>query len=194
MTAMTTFYKPGKMRSSTMQGGDVLINTSTFSPAHCGILVDSHQVVHATNDGIVRSAVDMWSSQADVFRPTPALTAAELAKVANIAEEIRDSAAYGLGRAMFKSTFSSGGVGSGAMSRLNKYRERLHDHQGVVKHVYCSELVIISYQLAWIAGDRIDATHRLFIQLDGKHVWPSTLRRYLNGNINWANRGTFDPA
>jgi hypothetical protein len=48
--------------------------------------------------------------------------------------------------------------------------------------------------LAWIAGAQIDATHRLFIQLDGKHVWPSTLRRYLNGNINWANRGTFDPA
>ena len=77
--------------------------------------------------------------------------------------------------------------------RLAKYRERLRNAQGVVKNVYCSELVILSYQLACIKGDTIDEANRMFIRLDGKHTWPSTLRRYLKSHIGWSTLGEFKP-
>ena len=43
-----------------------------------------------------------------------------------------------------------------------------------MKNVYCSELVILSYQLG--LGDE---NHALFIKKDGKHTLPKTLRDYL---------------
>src|SRR5690606_11328320 len=127
-------------------------------------------------------------SEAEIFRPTVDLTDDEVTKITGIATEIQQSATYGMGRAAFKSTFSSSSAGGGLQKRLEKYRERLKNHQGVIKHVYCSELVILCYQLAW-ENDR----HRLFIDLDGKHAWPSTLRRYLKGTIHWQHLGEFQP-
>ena len=116
------------------------------------------------------------------------LTGDEVDRVDSIANEIKNSAVYAVGRAVFKSTFSTHTAGAGLQKRLDKYRERLKNHQGVVKHVYCSELVILCYQLAW-ENDR----HRLFIDLDGKHTWPSTLRRHLKNTIHWQHLGEFAP-
>lgn len=62
----------------------------------------------------------------------------------------------------------------GARERRLKYRTRLNYHQGVVKNVYCSELVILSYQLG--LGDE---NHALFIKKDSKHTLPKTLRDHL---------------
>jgi hypothetical protein len=145
-------------------------------------------VIHATGKGIKADDIDLWGSEADIFRPGVDLTDAEVNRVVSIADEIKKSADYGIGRAVFKSTFSTHAAGSGLQKRLDKYRERLKNHQGVVKHVYCSELVILCYQLAW-ENDR----HRLFIDLDGKHTWPSTLRRYLNNTIHWHHLGQYAP-
>lgn len=189
---MATFYKPNAgFKRDLLKSGDIFINTSTFKPAHCGIVVDGLDIIHATGKGIVSTDIDLWGSEAEVFRPAPVLSKDEAGQVTNIAVEIKASATYGITRAGIKSTFSTHNVGGGTRARLEKYRERLKNDQGVVKHVYCSELVILCYQLAWIAGDAINEGHRLFIQLDGKHTWPSTLRRYLKGNNNWAFLGEY---
>jgi len=186
---MAKYFQPNSgMPRSLMKPGDILINTSTFKPAHCGIVVEDHYVIHATSDGILMDYLDLWQNEAEIFRPTAELGKDELTKVTGIAREIKNSATYGMLRAGFKSTFSSGSVGTGLQKRLEKYRERLKNHQGVVKHVYCSELVILCYQLGF-PTDR----HRLFIDLDGKHTWPSTLRRYLKGTIHWTHLGELVP-
>jgi hypothetical protein len=191
---MPTHYQAGAgMGRDKVKPGDILINTSTFKPAHCGVVVTGLDVIHATGKGIKSDDIDLWGSEADMFRMTPALSDAEAAAVTNIASEIMKSAQYGVGRAMFKSTFSTHDAGKGLFKRLEKYRERLHNEQGVVKNVYCSELVIISYQLACIAGDAINDKDRKFIKLDGKHTWPSTLRRYLKADINWTYLGEYKP-
>ena len=191
---MAVFYTPHTEKRATIKCGDILINNNTFSPAHCGIVVSNQDVIHATGKGIKIDDIDMWGNNADMFRSATDLTTAEAGKLERIAQEIKDSASYGVGRAAFKSTFSTHTAAEGTHQRLNKYRERLKNHQGVVKHVYCSELVILCYQLAWIESDAINANHRLFIQLDGKHTWPSTLRRYLRSNANFKELGEYKKA
>lgn len=187
---MAPFYKVGSSTPRhTMQSGDILINTNTFSPSHCGIIVENLDVIHATNKEMKKHDMELWGSKADVFRAAVNLSPDEAKKVSTIADEILISATYGLARAAFQSTFASHGAGSGLQKRLAKYRERLKSHQGVVKHVYCSELVILSYQLAFDEAEK----HRLFIPLDGKHTWPSTLRRHLKGSIHWQYMGEFEP-
>lgn len=192
---MPTFYQPGRAGLRTnMLPGDILINNNTFAPSHCGVVINGLGVIHATSKGIVEHDISEWGSAADMFRLRTPPTTAEAGRVTNIAQEIMKSAVYGMARAAFKSTFSTHTAGSGLQQRLAKYRERLRDNQGVVKNVYCSELVILSYQLACINGDKIDETNRLFIKLDGKHTWPSTLRRYLRAHIGWRELGEFKPA
>jgi hypothetical protein len=190
-------YKPGAgtPRATRVKAGDILINTSTFKPAHCGVVVENFDVIHATNKGIKQDDIDMWGNEADMFRARPALSKAEADAVVKIATQIMASAEYGLARAAFQSTFGSHSAGDGLMSRLEKYRKRLasQEHQGLVKNVYCSDLVIMTYQLACITGDIVDANNRLFIKLDGKHCWPSTLRSYLKSNRNWEYLGEYAP-
>jgi hypothetical protein len=192
---MATFLSlKNNLNAPRLLAGDILINTSTFQPAHCGIVVNGGTVVHATNKGIRDDPYSYWGTQSDIFRPAPALTEAQQKKVVKIAFEIKGSAEYGLSRAAFKSTFSSGSMGEGAATRLEKYRQRLQNHQGVIKNVYCSELVILCYQLAWITGTAINTADPHFIPLDGCHTWPSTLRRFLKNNAtNWTSLGTLDP-
>lgn len=186
---MAVFYKPNSgQKRVTIKPGDLLINTSTFRPAHCGIVVKAQEIIHATNKGIVGTDIDLWSEEADMFRPAVDLSNEDIDAIDGIAYEIKASASYGLGRAVFKSTFSLGYAGSGLQKRLAKYRERLQNDQGVVKNVYCSELVILCYQLF-----RDNDKHPLFIKLDGKHTWPSTLRRYLKGSIHWRHLGQYKP-
>lgn len=192
---MTIFRTISTRVGGKLLAGDILINTSTFKPAHCGIVVDHlGSIIHATNKGIFETNMDEWSSQADVFRAAPALSSEEAKKVVTIAQEImKGSTEYGLNRAVFKSTFSSGSMGNDATVRLKKYKERLDSHQQVLKNVYCSELVILCYQIAWMKGANVDETHRCFIALDGCHTWPSTLRRLLNNNpTKWSNLGTLN--
>jgi hypothetical protein len=195
---MATWYKPGAgtPRATKVKAGDILINTSTFKPAHCGVVVENFDVIHATNKGIKKDDIDMWGNEAEMFRAKPGLSKAETDAVIKIATQIMASAEYGLARAAFQSTFGSHSAGAGLMSRLEKYRQRLasQEHQGLVKNVYCSDLVIMTYQLACISGDRVDENNRLFIKLDGKHCWPSTLRSYLKADkANWEFLGEYVP-
>ena len=160
---------------------DILIDTKPLF-GHCGLVVGNfnnkgqtnimprgQEVVHATNAGIVWG---LWGNGRALCFRHPALTRVEAAAIQNVAVEIRDAASYGAARAIFKSWSGTSGFGSGAFERLNKYRTRMQNHQGVLKNVYCSELVVVAYQL----GLGIDRNHAAWIELDGKHTLPRTLR------------------
>lgn len=65
--------------------------------------------------------------------------------------------------------------GSGAKARLMKYRNRV----GMTpRHVICSEMAILAYQLAMSERDRG------FIKLDAKHSVPSGLFKYMIAHPN----------
>lgn len=217
------FVKGQTRKAGNVMVGDVLINTSTFMPAHCGIVTEAkaavsgpvssderYIVTHATSKhGIKVEGFENWNSEAEMFRMKPELSKQEAEVVANITHEIALSASYGMGRAGFKSTFSSSTAGQGLLDRLEKYRTRFQDknHQGFIKNVYCSELVITAYQLSCMindfkgkVGDKdvsvkgfIDTDNRMFIKLDGKHCWPSTLRTYLKQSSSWEFLGLYKP-
>ena len=176
------------------QACDIIIDTKpTFG--HCGIVTGifngkatevprGHEVLHATNSGIVEGS---WGNgRAFCFRSNH-ITRAEAERVQRVSFEIRDAASYGAARAVFKSWSGSSTFGKGAKSRLEKYQQRMENHQGVLKNVYCSELVVVAYQLGLQTDStRIETTHRAWIELDGKHTLPSTLRSWLQRHpTNW---------
>ncbi|MBP2300482.1 hypothetical protein [Azospirillum picis] len=188
----------------TLQAGDILINSDKFG--HVGLAIGNWQgnrsasstathcacmaIVHATNSGVI---LDGWGQKAVVFRPLQ-LSVTEVLAVSKIAEEIRNGAQYGAARAVFKSWTGSSSYGKGARERLDKYRSRLrmNDTGGtalsIVKNVFCSELVILAYQLA------LNEDHAQFIRLDGMHSLPSTLKTYLTGRSNaWRMEGDYVP-
>jgi len=193
--------------SEKLRVGDILINTNTFSPSHCGIVTDatapnSYMITHARRKGMITEGFLNWADEADMFRMKPGLSTEEAEAVALVALEIAKSATYGKARAVFQSTFSSHKVGKGLEARLEKYRERLQEHQGVVKNVYCSDLVVLSYQLACgvttkdgkiATKDFVYQGERMFIRLDSKHCWPSTLRTYLMADRDWEYLGLYRP-
>jgi hypothetical protein len=58
----------------------------------------------------------------------------------------------------------------------------MQSHQGVLKNVYCSELVVVAYQL----GLHLNQAHAAWIDLDGKHTLPSTLKSWMARHAtNW---------
>jgi hypothetical protein len=191
--------------SDKIKVGDILINTNTFSPSHCGIVTEATKpanfmVTHATRGGIKVEGFHKWSDDADMFRMKPGLSDDEAEAVAAVASEIAKSAEYGKTRAVFHSTFASHKVGPGLAQRLEKYRQRLHEHQGVIKNVYCSDLVVLCYQLACgiamkdhkiTTKGEVDQKNRLFIKIDSKHCWPSTLRTYFMADKDWEHLGVY---
>lgn len=176
--------------------GDILINSDKFG--HVGLAIgnsrmrrnepmdgptcNSMAVIHATSSGIV---LGNWTLKAQVFRAAR-LTLREALTISRIAEEIKEGATYGTSRAVFKSWSGSSSFGKDAQTRLAKYRERLRlndaggDKISIVKNVFCSEYVILCYQLA------LADTHPLFIKLDAMHSLPSTLKNHLTkDSANW---------
>jgi hypothetical protein len=161
---------------------DIIIDMKpTFG--HCGIVTGVFttksaavptglEVIHATSVGIVEG---MWENgRAFCFRAN-SLTRAQASDIQSTAREIKGAASYGASRAIFKSWSGSSSFGSGALTRLQKYQTRMQNHQGVLKNVYCSELVVVAYQL----GLHLDQTNAAWIALDGKHTLPSTLKTWL---------------
>jgi hypothetical protein len=132
------------------------------------------RVTHATTRG-VRS--ESWEyGEAYCFR-SKNLTKAEAEKISNVAQEIFAHSNYGTARAVFKSWAGSSTFGSSAMKRLEKYRSRMTTDQteATIKNVYCSELVVVAYQI----GLDLDTSNQSWIDLDGKHTLPSTLKTWL---------------
>lgn len=187
------------------EAGDILISTKGFGHAGVGICnlfgpAKSNsgppgraiEIMHAVNAGVVEG----WSLKAFVYRPVN-LTFGDARKITHVATEIKAGAQYGAARAVFKSWTGSSAFGTNAKERLKKYRERLKLNDqasasggkptAVVKHVFCSEFVVLCYQLA------LGEDHPLFIQLDGMHALPSTLKSYLDRNADkWRMVGEID--
>lgn len=172
---------------------DIIIDMKPFF-GHCGIVTGNfaitsnsvppgQEVLHATKKGVFEGA---WEyGRAFCFRANT-LSRADGALVQNAAKEIKDGAAYGASRAIFKSWSGGNVFGSGSFERLHKYRTRMQNHQGVLKNVYCSELVVVAYQL----GLQINQQHTAWIALDGKHTLPSALKTWLGGQAtNWTLMG-----
>lgn len=186
--------------------GDILISTKGFGHAGLGVCNQfasnrsaagppgkAITVTHAVNSGVVEG----WDLKAFVYRPNN-LTFGDARKIALVAAEIKAGAEYGVSRAIFKSWTGSSTFGSGAQGRLKKYRERLKLNDvgsaagakpvPIVKNVFCSEFVILCYQLA------LSEEHPLFIKLDGLHTLPSGLKTYLDRNSSaWRLVGEVDP-
>jgi hypothetical protein len=174
---------------------DILIDTKPLF-GHCGLVTGNfnntgnatamprgQEVVHATSKGVIW---DSWGNGRALCFRHPGLTRGEAASIQNVAREIKDAAEYGAARAIFKSWSGSSGFGSGAIERLYKYRTNMQNQQGVLKNVYCSELVVLAYQL----GLAINHNHAAWIALDGKHTLPRTLRLWLQTRIaNWTCMG-----
>lgn len=167
------------------QACDIIIDSKpTFG--HCGIVAGTFfgktsgvpmgsDVIHATSNGVIQG---MWGNGRAWCYRANTLTRATAQSIQRVAEEIKGGAEYGCCRAVFKSWSGSSSFGSGALGRLKKYRERMQSDQGVLKNVYCSELVVVAYQL----GVDIDRKAAAWIDLDGKHSLPSTLKAYLDRN------------
>lgn len=168
------------------QACDIIIDSKpTFG--HCGIVTGifagkaatvpaGHEVLHATNSGVIEGP---WGNgRAWVYRAST-LSRTQAEKIQNCAHEIKGGASYGVGRAVFKSWSGSSKFGADAFTRLMKYRERMTvGNDSVLKNVYCSELVVVAYQL----GTGIDKASSAWIDLDGKHTLPSTLKTWLDRN------------
>lgn len=174
--------------------GDILISTKGFGHAGIGVCNmfgaakpaggppgRAVEVMHAVNSGVVEG----WGLKAFLYRPV-GLTFGEARRITAVANEIKAGAEYGVARAAFKSWTGSSDFGGGAQGRLNKYRERLRLNDTaagaggktvpIVKHVFCSEFVILCVQLA------LSEEHPLFIKLDGLHTLPSGLKKYFDRN------------
>jgi hypothetical protein len=131
----------------------------------------------------------MWTSLSLVYRPKNLLPgmADRLEKVAKRFVDYGTKTEYGTARAWFGSWTGTGEYGDNAKVRVATYRERLalKGNHAIAKNVYCSELVILCYQLA-CEND----TSRHFIKLDAKHTLPKNLRAYLdNDKTYWELAG-----
>ncbi len=161
---------------------DIIIDTKPYF-GHCGIVTGNFniisnvipngiEVIHATKKGIVETT---WENgKAYCFRAVN-LSRSEAQKIQHVSNEIKGAAEYGASRAIFKSWAGSSSFDGSALERLEKYQKRMTSHQGVLKNVYCSELVVLAYQL----GLNINQSHLSWINLDGKHTLPSTLKSWL---------------
>jgi len=182
--------------TKSLQLGDILITSSDNTVSHCGMVggttsvntargrVDrADMIYHATSKGIKLDDASGWANMAGgvgVFRKRglSALTVGGKPATRVIADAAAKLAArchYSPGRAIFKSWTGTSDYGSSAKGRVKKYLERLGSDGPFTIAVYCSEFVVLSYQLAAKGDDHAS----FFIELDGKHTLPKDLRNWL---------------
>lgn len=200
MSSLTPKYRPG----------DIIISDTTVS--HCALVIGEKTQLSG-NRGVRTDWMVLHASGFMGGQKWTGIKKGELSDVANgrlfrsrnisdaKAQAVQETAlrlyaassSYGTSRAIFAwagtTTF-----GDGAFTRLQKYKERLShtEHQGVVKNIFCSEFVILCYQLTFLddskATKQVDAN---FIKLDAKHSYPKHLREYLRTNATQWTEGDF---
>lgn len=176
--------------------GDILITSADNTVSHCGIVAGTTSVntakgrveradmiYHATSKGIKLDDASGWigiKGGVQVFRMrglnqwhVKGTTAPKI--IADVAEKLAARCHYSPGRAIFKSWTGTSDYGSGASGRVKKYLARLGADGAFTIAVYCSEFVILCYQLA----AKGDEGAPFFIPLDGKHTLPKDLRNWL---------------
>ena len=194
-----------KISSKDLTYGDVLITAASNLVSHCGIVAGTREVktsgglyaptvnrtdmiVHATSGGILTEDSQKWITKrgaTDVFRfrsmrftSLGGKGAAE--SVAAAAVKLAAKCCYGKGRAYFKSWTGTSTYGENAEARLKKYLSRLGAGDKHLISLYCSELVVLSYQIA----AQGDTNVPFFIDLDGKHTLPKDLRNWFLQRVN----------
>jgi hypothetical protein len=178
--------------------GDILITVKDNAVSHCGIVAGTRQtrvggryvdlpysdiVYHATTGGMKKDEIQMWLGSrgpTGIFRMKGLKnltfgrkTAGQ--QIADTAVKLSERCFYSKPRAFFLSWTGTCDFGSGAKGRLAKYSERLGNGSRNMIPVYCSEYVILSYQMAANG----DISVPFFIELDGKHCLPKDLRNWI---------------
>lgn len=156
-------------------------NEGSGSPA------EGLEVLHAGGGaGVYRST---WNDgEALVFRHLP-LTGAEAAEIVHVGTRMTSGTKYGVERALFKSWTGSSKFGPKAQERLSTYHLRLNTNglnNTIVTNLFCSEFVVLAIQL----GLNLNRQHRAWLDLDGQHTLPVTLKTYLERNsTHWKCMG-----
>jgi hypothetical protein len=184
------------VNTRSLQLGDILITSADNTVSHCGIVggttsvnaasgrVDrADMIYHATSKGIKLDEATGWvdiKGGVDVFRKRGlgnlTVGGKPAAKViADAASKLAARCHYSPGRAIFKSWTGTSDYGSSAKGRVKKYLDRLGADGQFTIAVYCSEFVVLSYQLAAKGDEHVS----FFIELDGKHTLPKDLRNWL---------------
>lgn len=148
--------------------------------------VRANAVAHAVMGGGIEITYG-WHQRSKIYRPRQ-LDLAFQERIYSVAKEMQAGARYGMARAVLKSWSRSSKFSTKASDRLAKYRDRMANHQGniaIVKNVYCSEFVVLCYQLACANED-----DPRFINKNAKHTLPLQLKAWLDKNpTNWTRVG-----
>lgn len=182
------------INTKSLQLGDILITSADNTVSHCGIVADTtsvntaagrvdraDRIYHATSRGIkLDDAIGWAGTNVGVYRMRGLRNLTVGGKsaqslIAAAASALAARCHYSPGRAIFKSWTGTSDYGSSAKGRVKKYLARLGAEGPFTIAVYCSEFVVLSYQLA--AKGNEDAA--FFIELDGKHTLPKDLRNWL---------------
>lgn len=151
-----------------------------------GQAVRANAVAHAVMGGGIEITYG-WHQRSKVFRPKT-LDLAFQERIFSVAKEMEASSRYGMARAVLKSWGRSSKFSTNAADRLQKYRDRMANHQGnvaIVKNVYCSEFVVLCYQLACANENDVR-----FINKNAKHTLPLQLKAWLDKNpTDWKRMG-----
>jgi hypothetical protein len=177
---------------------DILITVKDNAVSHCGIVAGTRDVrgaggfsvpaaypdiiYHATGSGMKKDEIALWLSErgkTGIFRMKGLKFVTVGGKdprkiIADMAVKLYGRCFYSKPRAYVLSWTGTTDYGSGAKGRLAKYTDRLGGGQQNMIPVYCSEYVILSYQLA----AQGDTNAPFFIDLDGKHCLPKDLRNW----------------
>ncbi|MBP0465176.1 hypothetical protein J5Y09_14720 [Roseomonas sp. PWR1] len=181
----------------TLQLADIVITDASNLVSHCGIVAGTSRVntpggivnradmiYHATTKkGVSADPASTWASErgkSSVFRCKTLRFLSQGGKpsgtsIAEAAVALSTRCTYGKGRAWVKSWTGSSDYGASAKGRVAKYLQRLGAGGPFVTELYCSEYVVLAYQLA----ARGDENAGYFIDLDGKHTLPKDLRNWL---------------
>jgi hypothetical protein len=187
----------------TLQLADILITVKDNAVSHCGIVAGTRRqrrgadyedvpypdiIFHATGGGMKTDEISQWLAtrgKTGIFRLKSMRNVTIGGKparkqIADTAVKLSERCFYSKPRAYFLSWTGTCDFGSGAKGRLAKYTERLGNGQRNMIPVYCSEYVILSYQMA-ANGDE---SAPFFIELDGKHCLPKDLRNWILSRTN----------
>lgn len=182
-----------------METGDILYMPG--GAGHIGMAYDRNTIIHAQFFGDFHKDPDQQKvgvnlvytstgAGVQVFRP-PWEKCQDAdnrkATLQRVADAIALGATYGAYRAV-RLFLGSSAFGPDAYTRWMKYRERYEANKGtpdrfaqagkaIIKTVTCSEAVIVTYQLAFPLGEK-----PFFINLDGAHAMPGTLKTWLPAN------------
>jgi hypothetical protein len=164
-----------------MATGDIFINWKGIQNGivgHAGVGTQAG-IWEATNTSGLRETKDGYWSGASKYEPIGMSAAMQSHLYAWMG--ILEGAAYSIQRAVC--SIGNKSFGAHADSRIAKYLKRAAQGQSgraLVPDVFCSEAVVLVYQLAFY--DTRMSADTFFISLDAKHTMPRDLEAFLKAH------------